>query len=601
MPDISRDEMRLLLREQAEMLAGLVRSGGGGSGGVASGMLSSFNSAPLISGFVNTTTSFTSGVSEIIKGNAGLQGALDLTRGFLLKFGEPGRLLAGTFLKVVETGVFLNDGLRKTGENGLYFNNNIFQLARSVNETRMSFDQFLTFMSKNSMAIAGLGPTAGQAAINFTKAANDIANTEIGSRFQKTANDAQFLNQTLANVANVMQYTNMSDTNARKRLIDFSAALAERFDDLARITGVQRAQIQEQVNKQLSQAGVIAYMNSLEGKAKEDFIAGMTEASKKGPEFAQAFAETQAFGNVVSEQSRGLVASLGGAQEEFYDFNAAVKEGGDITRASNNLDAEMALLMKDETFQRRAMLAGFGVTNDASAKGAAAITAGSITMKRDIEAAATFIREGGKRSMTAITAEIDARAREERETALTDPASQFSIAFNTASQTISRAGIAATTALESLASQLTTTPISDTFNNIDNIIKEAFNADKIAKEIGAAFQDLKKAEVTPQDIEKGKQLGVPIPGSYTIDVPNQNKPSTQPVTTPQNQPTTNTPPVPPSTTPSSSRNETGILDMLNQHLSTISNYMRDIKSLNEQASGFYREMRSAFSNNRGAP
>ena len=398
----------------------------------------------------------------------------------------------------------------------------------------------------------------------------------------------------------MMQYTNMNDANSRKRLIDFSAALAERFDDLARLTGIQRTQLQDQVNKQMTRAGVVAYMNSLEGKAREDFIAGMVEASKFGPGYAQAYAETQAFGNVMSEQSRGLVASLGTAQEGFYDFNAAVKEGGDLAVASNRLDGQMALLQKDELFQRRVMLGSFGILNDAVAKGAVSITEDNIMRSRNEEAVAIAMQEGFKRPIEQIVAELDAGVRRDREDSLTAPASQLSIAFNTASQSISRAGIAATEGLERLNAQLQSTAISDFFNNLDSRLKQTFDSNKIAAEISKAFNDLKRVEVTATAVENARRAGVPIPGSVTIDVPNQNRVPTQP-TTNTNQNQSPAPPPAPPAPPAIRSDDNSVLDTANQHLSTISNYMRTMTDYLEKQMGYFRDLNSRLSNNRGAP
>lgn len=600
MPDITKDEMRLLLREQAELFANFSRAGGNAGAGGASGMLSAFNSVPLVSGMVNTSTAFTSSASDLIKGNAGLQGALDITRNVLLKFGPPGQFLAGTFLKIVETGYQLNEGLKKTGESGLFFNNNIFQLAKSINQTQMSFDQFMVFMPKNAMAIAGMGESANKAGIAFTKAAADMLKTDTGQVLLKTGVGAEFLNQTLANVANVMQYTNMNDANARKKLIDFSVALSDRFDDLSRLTGIQKAQLQEQVNKQLNQAQITAYFASLDVDEKKRFIAGMAEASKRGPEFAQAFAETQAFGNVMTEQSRGIVAAMGPAQESFYDFNAAVKEGGNVAAASNRLDAQMAQLQQNENYQRSVMLGGFGVATDSFFKGAVALQSGNAMLKREYEAYAIMQREGFTRSYDEILAEIDARAKTEKVDVLTDPASQLSVAFNTASQTIATAGIAATEGLERLNAQLQSTAISDFFQNLDNNIKQAFDADKISAEIGKAFSDLKRVEVTPNAVENARRAGVPIPGSVTIDMPNQNRSSSQP-TTNTNQNQSPAPPPAPPAPPAIRSDDNSVLDTANQHLSTISNYMRTMTDYLEKQMGYFRDLNSRLSNNRGAP
>ena len=160
---ITYDEMKQLIYEQGQMLGGVIKSSGGSS------FLGKLNPQGAIDGFIGVTTGVSSALSSTIKGNLDLTTALELSRDVISKFDNAGKLINGTFIKLLETGVQLNEGLGKTSETGLYFGNNLTQVSKSINETRMGFDQFLNFMIKNSSAIAGLGPTVDKAAINFSK------------------------------------------------------------------------------------------------------------------------------------------------------------------------------------------------------------------------------------------------------------------------------------------------------------------------------------------------------------------------------------------------------------------------------------------------
>lgn len=294
-------------------------------------------------------------IAPVIDGVGRAMAGIPFVGGILQAAAEGAKFLLGqlqqstdTFQKLSETGALTTSGMSAVQQQFL--------------QSGMSLDGFRRAVVSNSAALARFGGTVGRGAEDFSKIVGQILDSEVGDQLRRLG----FTADTFGEVASgyIEQQTRLggAQTRTNAQLARGAAAYAKELDVLAKLTGMQREEIQKQQQAALSESRFRAKVDemseqgrSAEAKALMDF---QTMVSKASPEMAQGFRDL-ATGNATTEAAQQVLrmggqsilqdieSGLVGPVDAFKQFQGSVRENlpmmralakavGDETRAFTN-------------------------------------------------------------------------------------------------------------------------------------------------------------------------------------------------------------------------------------------------------------------------
>ena len=293
-------------------------------------------------------------------------------------FGKVGKGLAAVsdgaahLIKAAESGV---DTFRTLSGSGASFNNDILEMKNSAAQSRLSLDEFAGIVSSNTQGFAAFGGTVTSGAQKFVAASKQMFDEGTATPLLNLGMTFEEVNEDLAEfmIRNRRAYTEeqMRDGTAAKAMV----AMSTEMDKIAKITGMNRKELEKETNDRMRKGQVDAKIRQLEASGNKDAAQKMklalAEAAKAGPGALAAVEDIFTKGTVVSEEGRQAAVALGPA---FHDLTAMVNTakgpgGIDGMRSSiGNFNSAIAARVQDPNFLQIATLGGMGnATADAAA------------------------------------------------------------------------------------------------------------------------------------------------------------------------------------------------------------------------------------------
>lgn len=293
-------------------------------------------------------------------------------------FGKVGKGLgavtdgAAHLIKAAESGV---DTFRTLSGSGAAFNNDILEMKNSAAQSRLSLDEFAGIVSSNTQGFAAFGGTVTSGAQKFVAASKQMFDEGTATPLLNLGMTFEEVNEDLAEfmIRNRRAYTEeqMRDGTAAKAMV----AMSTEMDKIAKITGMNRKELEKETNDRMRKGQVDAKIRQLEAsgnkEAAQKMKLALAEAAKAGPGALAAVEDIFTKGTVVSEEGRQAAVALGPA---FHDLTAMVNTakgpgGIDGMRSSiGNFNSAIAARVQDPNFLQIATLGGMGnATADAAA------------------------------------------------------------------------------------------------------------------------------------------------------------------------------------------------------------------------------------------
>lgn len=333
-----------LLQENNELLREFIRTnrGGGGSeatprsgGGSSSGGGVS-GKAGAFQGFIDSSVD---GLAKLAKGSFSAGDALGIITGAMGKV----PVVGATMGKVTETlgsaGIKLGNDLNEAGKSGMSFNNDIGNYAKSLGGARMSSDEFLKTLDKNSNGLTVMGMTVDRASKNYMAMAKDLQENPVARQLQETGISAAEMNGFLTQQLTNRRTLDITDAKARKEAIESTLALTVEMDALARQTGKSRQQQMDDLKAQQSKAEVQAALMQMGEEGRKNFDKMQTAMGPLGKS-AQDLASEIATGGVRTKEGANALAAMGPAGAQ---FTAAVKQQMEARTPAEKAAAEAAM------------------------------------------------------------------------------------------------------------------------------------------------------------------------------------------------------------------------------------------------------------------
>jgi hypothetical protein len=231
------------------------------------------------------------------------------------------------FIKFVD-GTF--DQFRSLTSVGASFNNSMLEMVRSSGEAFMTLDGFVDMVRNNSQALARFGGTVTQGAQSFARFSRDFR-MGIGQRFFEMGFAIDDINNGLIGFLELERMRTGRQLRSDRELQSGAANYLLQLDKLTKITGRQRREHEDALQREMQDAGMRSQLNRLEGQARENFANALMilDTELSGPladglkDLMDGTAQTQ-YGQALQSQIPGITEFAqqmfrGGASiEEIY-------------------------------------------------------------------------------------------------------------------------------------------------------------------------------------------------------------------------------------------------------------------------------------------
>ncbi len=279
-------------------------------------------------GLTNGNRSFTAlnpVIDAVTNASANLAQAVPLFGGILgaaaRGFGEAAKFAVANLQKTVEIFEDLSavGALTTEGMSGV---------QQQFVDSMMTMEGFKSTVIANAATLARFGGTVGTGTTRFAKFVGELQRSEAGEQLRLLGFNADAIGETAAAFVSQQTRLGLAQRKTQAELAQGTAQYARELDILAKLTGMQRKEIQAQQDAALSESRFRAVYDEMvasgqEGQAKAmlDF---QTMVSKAAPEMGQGFRDI-ASGFVNTEAAQKLFRSTGGQAAEIM---RQVKEEG---------------------------------------------------------------------------------------------------------------------------------------------------------------------------------------------------------------------------------------------------------------------------------
>ena len=247
------------------------------------------------------------------------------------------------------------DNLRELSSAGASFNNSLVDMLDASVKSGMRLGQFQQFVGNSTESLAAFGGTVTSGAKSFGKFSKDFR-LGVGEDLFKMGLTVNDINDSLLSYAEIERRRTgeniRNDAVTRQNALEYSKTV----EGLTKVTGLQRDQIEESMQKQMQEARVRNMQSKLSGTALDNFRSNLSFIETKvGGAIAEGMLDLMD-GVAQTKPGIALQSQLGAS---FVDFTQQMTRG-EITN--------------DLLFER---LAASGKTLDAKGKkfSAAALTA----------------------------------------------------------------------------------------------------------------------------------------------------------------------------------------------------------------------------------
>jgi hypothetical protein len=247
------------------------------------------------------------------------------------------------------------DNLRELSSAGASFNNSLVDMLDASVKSGMRLGQFQQFVSNSTQSLAAFGGTVTSGAKSFGKFSKDFR-LGVGEDLFKMGLTVNDINDSLLSYAEIERRRTgeniRNDAVTRQNALEYSKTV----EGLTKVTGLQRDQIEESMQKQMQEARVRNMQSKLSGQELRNFQSNLSFIEEKlGGAMAEGMLDLMD-GVAQTKPGIALQSQLGAS---FVDFTQQMTRG-EITN--------------DRLFER---LAASGKTLDAKGKkfSAAALTA----------------------------------------------------------------------------------------------------------------------------------------------------------------------------------------------------------------------------------
>lgn len=529
MADLSKEDMRDLIREQTQTLAGLVKPSmgsapsSGGGGGFSIGSL-----APGLNTFNAAVGKSADGLAQLYNGTANVSTAFGALSGAVSKVPIVGESLAKLGDSAAEMAINSNNAAKTFGRVGANFDQDLTGMNAKIRGAGMTTDEYAGILSRHSKDLAGLGSTTQRTQDNFLTFGKNLRESGVMQEFAKLGMTTEDVNEIMLTSSYKRYNTDLSTEQAQKRVTASAQDLAVTIDENARLYGISREAQTKEIQTRLDNVEIQAELMGMDQDAQDRYMKMNAQFAALGPAVGNLTDEIFT-GGVRTKQGADLMAALGPAGAELEQAVLMQKEAitdqqkQEAQAAMDQATARVLEFEKTKEFREQITLAS-GSIKTASKD----ILAGNQEAMRAFTARQAEEAERGK----AITAEEGlAGMRKEARGGMTgldkegQPIEKASVAF---AQSINQADAAMKDQSAGLAKNIddligSNTDLAQSINSLNDYMKRMSpeSAAEFQKNIPSSVAGAVKSYLpAPISTKSAEEMAAPISrasGSPTLD------------------------------------------------------------------------------------
>lgn len=242
--------------------------------------------------------------------------------------------LVGDYLGVL-AGVLDNqiDSFRAVASSGASFGNDMFEMSKVAGSAGMSLERFTGFVQENAKTMSLFGTSTTEGTKRFLGISKALRTGQIGEQLMGMGYTMDTINEGFATYSEEMARSGRLEKMSNAELVAGSQNYLKEMDKLAKITGLNRQELEKAREQAMTDARTRLHANSLEGDARDNFLNNMSMLNTTMPGMATAFDDLRD-GVAQTDEGIALVNAVG---DKAYEVANALAEGVDPATLNNML------------------------------------------------------------------------------------------------------------------------------------------------------------------------------------------------------------------------------------------------------------------------
>jgi hypothetical protein len=250
---------------------------------------------------------------------------------------------------------------------GAGFGGDLLEIKGASAQMRMTIQEFSNVVRDESKQLAGIGATTTDSVKQlalFTDTFNDNMEDTV-MNLMNMGYTTQEINEALRKQMTTNRRMDFEDSAVREREQKAAADLAYELDTISRLTGIQRAELQKEIDERRRKAEVEATIMQLDMDGSRGvgnaFREAAAQVSQFGPGAVQALQEIFTQGVAHTPEAQATLTAMGSAGDELTNLALRIRQGGDQTDLGMEFVGAMMDRMNQSDFLSQVKLGPLGV------------------------------------------------------------------------------------------------------------------------------------------------------------------------------------------------------------------------------------------------
>lgn len=238
--------------------------------------------------------------------------ASKLLPGPLATFSTKMTKATGAVIKMTEAGI---DSWRSLSTSGAAFSNSVMEMSTAAARSRMSLDQFSGMVQENSQALAGMAGSVSEGAKMFAEQSKKMFEGEYGQQLLNMGYSFEEVNEMLLSNMNINRRRYAQDAASRATALASTAYMAKEMDKVAKLTGINRKEMQKEIDDRMRAGNVQAKIRLMEMQGNkegaEKLKAAYIAMEQAGPGAKLVMEELLTKGTLSTQEAIANASALG--------------------------------------------------------------------------------------------------------------------------------------------------------------------------------------------------------------------------------------------------------------------------------------------------
>ena len=303
------------------------------------------------------TTNFIGSVGKAATGAYDLNAAIKDTTAFLGVFGTVGQSIGAIFGAAASEVKNMNDSMITASRSGVGFSQNLFYFTRMMAEAGIKFSDFNTLLQTSNRQIVGYGQNAQQSAEMFLLASAALRNSREVMRLELQGIDFKEFQQTLIETQGMMKFVDGDRARLNRVMAESTINVITEIDNMARITGKSRQEIQKGIETANQNRVVQVAMMSMTEEQRVALQRMNPFITQYGKGFQDLYQELFVFkGKTVTRESGEMMGGLATLAPNLHKVMLDMSQTTDKNeqeRLKRQFEFELAKVSNDQKFMEQ--------------------------------------------------------------------------------------------------------------------------------------------------------------------------------------------------------------------------------------------------------